>query len=421
MKKLWQKYNYPILVTVIFSIGAFLRLYNFENRLIFGPEQAISLTNSAANLEKFSLLGEFNLQRTTSTGLNLIHGPLFSYFLLPFIILFDYRVLPISFVFPLLNLLTAFILLIASSKLFGKVVGLFSFAFFLFSSLMIYHSMFIWIYNPLPLLGVITLWLTAKLIQNRSSVSIVFWLGLISGIGFSLQYPYLVFAFVIYLLILYLSSKKLISFFVYPLGFILANITRVIFDLRHDFFHLRVLWEFFLDVYVRHTVTASAYYYHYLHLFPLFCLLLAILAAGIYRLNRYFSIVVVAVYAILNLQSSLLNLAKATGMPNDITLKTLESIALVINQDNPPQRFNLVTLWDFDTLARPLRYLLKSYYHKSAQPFENYANVDTIYAFAPLDYDIGHPGVWELKTYMPYVVSRLESPSEKYVLYKLTK
>lgn len=123
----------------------------------------------------------------------------------------------------------------------------------------------------------------------------------------------------------------------------------------------------------------------------------------------------------MNLQSPLLNLTKATGMPAGITLKTLETAAGIMANDNPPDKFNIVTLWDFDTLARPLRYLLKSYYHQNAQPFENYANVDTIYVFAPLDYDINRPGVWELKTYLPYKVTKLDSPSEHYFLYKLTK
>ena len=249
----------------------------------------------------------------------------------------------------------------------------------------------------------------------------VFFLGVVSGIGFSLQYPYLFFAFLIYLFVLLVSSRKIFSLFVYPLGFLLANITRIIFDLRHDFFHLRVLWEFFLDVYVRHTVTAATYDYHYLHLFPVFCLLLALLTAGLARINKLLAIVVLAAYLLLNYQSPLLNFSKSLGMPNDLTLKSLENAAATINQDNPPSKFNVVTLWDFDTVARPMRYLLKYYYHHEAQPFENYSDVTVIYAFAPKDYDINQPKVWELKTFLLYKVSELKSPSDQYLLYKLTK
>ena len=47
----------------------------------------------------------------------------------------------------------------------------------------------------------------------------------------------------------------------------------------------------------------------------------------------------------------------------------------------PLSRFNVVTLWDFDTVARPMRYLLKYYYHLNSQPFENYTAILLIQTF----------------------------------------
>ena len=55
-----MKKYYSILIILLFVAGAFFRLYNLPDRLIFGPEQGISLLTSAANLEKFSLLGEIS-------------------------------------------------------------------------------------------------------------------------------------------------------------------------------------------------------------------------------------------------------------------------------------------------------------------------------------------------------------------------
>lgn len=397
--------KYKLLILGMFIIGAFLRLYNFEDRLVFGPEQAISLMTSAANLKKFSLLGEYNLQRTTSTGLNLIHGPLFSYFLLPFIVAFNYRVLPISLIFPILNLLTALALFVVTSKLFGKLIAALSLFYFLFSSLMIYHSLFIWIYNPIPLLGVLTVWFF--------SAPSAFWLGVISGIGFSLQYPYLFFALLTLGLICYLSARKAISIFLFSSGFLLANFTRIIFDFRHEFFHLKVLWQFFLDVYIRHSVAAPTYYYHYLQLFPVFCILIALLTAGLYRTNKYFALMALALYLFVNL--------KSPSMPARLTLRTLETAADLIAKDNPPAKFNLVTLWDFDTRANPLRYLLKYYYHLTPAGYENYKDVDTLYAFAPENYDIMNPHVWELTVFHPYQVTDLKINAPGYRLYKLSQ
>ena len=405
--------KFKLLILGMFVIGAFLRLYNFENRLVFGPEQAISLMNSAANLEKFSLLGEYNLQRTTSTGLNLIHGPLFSYFLLPFIVVFNYRVFPISLVFPILNLLTALALFMVTSKLFGKLIAALSLSYFLFSSLMIYHSLFIWIYNPIPLLGVLTVWFF-----SRPST---FWLGVVSGIGFSLQYPYLFFALFTLGLICYLSARKARSILVFSFGFLLANFTKVIFDFRHEFFHLKVFWQFFLDVYVRHSVTAPTYYYHYLQLFPIFCIIIAFLTVGLYKINKFVALLALVLYLFVNLKLPLLNLKKPVGMPAGITLRTLENAANFIAKDNPPAKFNLVTLWDFDTRANPLRYLMKYYYQLTPAGYENYNDVDILYAFAPENYDIVNPHVWELTVFHPYQVTDLKINASGYRLYKLSQ
>ncbi len=416
-----MKKFYSSLIILLLVAGAFLRFYNFENRLIFGPEQGISLLTSAENLTKFSLLGEYNLQRATSTGHNLIHGPLFSYFLLPFIILFNFRVLPVSLVFPFLNLITALVLFVISKKLFGKLVAALTLFFFLFSSLMIYHSLFIWIYHPLILLCTLSIWFIAKLSESPTKAASAFWLGLISGIGFSLQYPFLIYGAFLFFLVLLLSKKHLAATFLFISGFFLANITRIIFDLRHDFYHLRTLWQFFLDVYIDKTISGAVYPYHYLHLFPLFCLLLALLSVGLYNIKKPLVLIPIIIYLYLNLASPMLNLKKSLGMPEGITLASLETAASTIAADQPPARYNVATLWDFDTVARPMRYLLKYYYDLPAQPFENYASIDALYVFAPEDRDIKKPQVWELNTFKPYQVTTLVSPSVKYRLYKLTK
>ena len=416
-----MKRFYNLLIILLFALGAFLRLYNFPSRVIFGPEQGISLLTATANLEKFSLLGEYNLQRATSTGHNLIHGPLFSYFLLPSILICNFRVLPISLIFPGLNLLTALVLFLVTKNLFGRSVAALTIFFFLGSSLMIYHSLFIWIYHPLILLGTLAIWFMAALKRAPHRPAPVFWLGLISGVGFSLQYPFLVFAAFLFFLVFLISKKRLVSLVLFPFGFFLANITRVVFDLRHDFYHLRTLWQFFVDVYINHTVSGQTYDYSYLHLFPYFCLLLALLSVGLYNLKKPLIILPILAFLYLNLTSPLLSLNRPLGMPEGLTLGSLEAAAETIAADQPPKRFNIATLWDFDTLARPMRYLLRYYYGLTPAGFADYGNVDALYVFAPVDRDINNPKVWELNTFKPYRVTVLTSPSARYRLYKLTK
>ena len=416
-----NKYSYIAFVICLFTIGAFLRLYHFPDRLTFGPEQGMSLSTAADNLNKFSLLGETNFQRATSQNHIPFHGAYYSYLLIPLLLLFNFRVLPITFIFALFNLFTGLILFQVTRKLFGKTIALFSLVYFTFSAVMIHHSLFAWILNPLPLLGILTLWFLSRVIANRKRVLPSFWLGVIAGFGFGLQMLFLPFSFAVFLLLLIFSKKKLLTVIAFVAGGLVGDLPMVIFDLRHDFYHLGTLWQYFLDVYVTHSVSGFTDYYHFLHLFPYLFLALAFITTLLYKIYKPLAIIPILIFIQINLSSSMFSLVRSTGMPPGITLATLELAAKTIAQDNPPTKFNIATLWDFDTVARPMRYLLQ-YNHKLVpQDFANYADLDALYVFAPDSYDLKDPKVWELRTFLPYKIKPLNSPTDGYRLYKLTK
>jgi len=415
-----MKRFYNLLIIFLFAVGAFLRLYNFENRLIFGPEQSISLLTAAGNLTKFSLLGEVNVQRATSTGLNPFHGAYFNYLLIPALLLFNFRPLPISYVFAFLNLATALVFFFVVKKIFGKTNALFTIFYFLLSAKMIHHSLFIWNLNLLPLLGVLTLSLLYVQSKNRLKLSPPFWLGLIAGFGFGLQYLYLPFIFLTLFLTVWLSKRKLPALAVFFAGGILGNLSMVIFDLRHDFYHLRTLWQYATDV-LAGRISGGIHYYDFMYLLPYLFIVYAFATHLLLKIFKPLCLLPMLLFLSINLSSPLFNLYRSTGMAPGLTLAKLEQAAATIAADQPPEKFNVATLWDFDTRAHPFRYLLKYYYKYTPQPYENYADIDALYVFAPADYDINRPAVWELKTYLPYQVKELPSPTSGYRLYKLTK
>ncbi len=417
---MFRKHGYLFLLILLFAVGAFLRLYNFENRLIFGPEQGMSFITSAENLDKFSLLGETNWIRSTSSGHIPFHGAFYSYFILPLLVLFKFKVLPVTVAFVFLNLITALVFFIVTKRIFGKIIGIFSLFFFLFSDVMIHHSLFAWIVNPSILLGALTLWFVYKLIRNRKSLSPMLWIGVLSGLGFGFQSFYLLFAGLLFLLILFLSKKKVLSVPIFLIGVILGSLPTVIFDLRHDFYHVRTFWQFFLDVLAGQSSGTSSYY-NFLFLYPYLFLIYAFITKAIYKFYKPLTIIPIALFLYVSFTSPLFNLNKSTGMVQGITLKVLETAALEIAYDNPPEKFNIVTLWDFDTRAHTLRFLLTYNHNKKPQPVEEYKNLDAIYAFAPENYEVINPEVWELQSFLPYKISELRSPSAGFRLYKLTK
>jgi len=420
LKKISRVHGYLILIIVLFTVGTFLRLYNFQNRLIFGPEQAISLITASSYLDKFSLLGEVNLQRTTSTGLNPFHGAYFNYFLVPFIILFKFNPLPITYFFLFLNLFTAYLFFRVSNKLFGKLIAVFALIYFLFSSKMIHHSLFIWNLNFLPLLGILVLWIFANLYKNRQKIIYPFWLGVIGGIGFGLQYLFLPFIIFIFALSVLLSKKKIQSIIAFVVGIIIGGLSMVIFDLRHDFYYTRTLWQYFIDS-INNKVNGGIHYYDFMYLLPYLFLIYAAVTTVLYKIWKPLCLIPLVIFVFINLNSPQINYQNSTGVAPGITLKVLESASAIIAADNPPQKYNVVTLWDFDTRAHTLRYFLTNYYKRSPQGVEEYKNIDVLYAFAPEDYNIDIPNVYELNQFFPYKITELSSNTAGYRLYKLTK
>ncbi len=412
--------SFLILIIVLFAIGAFLRLYNFENRLIFGPEQAISLLTSASYLEKPSLLGEVNLQRATSTGLNPYHGAYFNYLLVPLIVIFKYNPLPITYVFAFLNLFTALLFFFVTKKIFGKVTAVFALIYFLFSSKMIHHSLFIWNLNFLPLLGVLVLWIFINLYKKRQKIIYPFWLGVIGGVGFGLQYLFFPFILLIFILSILFSKKKIQAVSVFFIGIIFGALTMVIFDLRHDFYYTRTLWLYLLDV-INHRVVGGIHYYDFMYLIPYLFLFYAGVTTLLYKIRKPLCIIPLVAFILVNMNSPLINFNSSTGIVPGINLPVLESASSIISKANPPSRFNVATLWDFDTQAHQLRYLLTYIYNKKPQPVDEYTNIDALYAFAPETYDIKNPKVYELMSYYPYKISEMGLTVPNFRLYKLTK
>ncbi len=376
---------------------------------------------SAGNLSKFSLLGETNLQRATSDSHIPFHGAYYSYFILPILLIFNFQVLPTSLFFVFLNLFTAYILLIVVQKLFGRPLALLSLFFFMLSPIMIHHSLFAWILNPLPLLGILTLWYMTKLVKNPSVLIPVFLVGLLSGIGFGLQNLYLLFGLFLYLLILLLAKRKVLVSIVFLLGAIVGNLPMVIFDIRHDFYHVRTMWQYFQDVYITHTVSGFTDYYHFLYLFPYLFIFYAIISLIFYRIYKPLIFIPMVIYLLVSFSSSMVNFKSSTGMPPGITLASLEDASIIIAKDNPPAKFNVATLWDFDTRAHPLRYLLEYNHQLKPQPVEVYKDIDALYVFAPESNDIENPKVWELQVFLPYQVIDLNIDNPGYKLYKLIK
>ena len=406
------------LVLILFLAATLIRFYHFPDRITFGPEQAMSLLISADYLDKPSLLGQPYFRVTTS-GHQLFTAPFFNYALVPLLLLFRFNPLPVTAFFSLLNLFTAAILYRFASRHLPWLAAFLATLIFLFNSRMIFHSLFIWILNFLPLLGLLNFYFLYRFFISRFP-KFAFGVGFVAGLAFGIEYFYLFTAAVIFTLLIYSSRTRLKTALVFAAGGSAASLPLTLFDLRHDFYHTRTLWQYFLDT-LSNSRQSFITYYHFLNFWPIFVLLGGFILYRMFqKKHTLLSLILLAAYFYSNLFSSHVSFSGAVGMPPGLTLAKLEEASAAISAD-APDRFNVASLLDFNTRAHPLRYFLRFYYHRQAEAFDNYSSLSALYVLADSDTDINLPTNYELRSFYPYRVTILDHLDDRYLVYKLTK
>jgi len=398
------------IIVAVFAIAVGVRFFNYQNRIIFGPEQAMSLLISGQMLEKPSLLGQPYF-RTTSRGHQLFTAPFFNYSLVPLMLLFKYRPMPITVFFTLLNLLTGLTLYHLTKKVFNFWTALFSSILFLFSSFMVGHSLFIWSLNWLPLLGLLVLFGLYRFYQTRSTQYSLY-LGFLSGLILGLEYFYLLTLILVVGILLYYSKSKIKNAFYYLLGSIFAGMPMILFDLKHYFYHTRSVWQYFMDT-LANPGQGHITYYHFLHFWPLLAILGGNILTRLWSKKRFLPVVtIIFLYMFLNLDLQ-------PKLPAGVSLADWESAASVI-ADQRPENFNVASLLDFDTRAHQLRYFLKYYFHLEPEVYDNYNRISALYVLAPEEANLS-PVNYELNSFYPYKVQKLSTNESGYSVYKLIK
>jgi hypothetical protein len=410
--KLFNSKVVSLSVIVIFAVV--IRFYNFPERITFWSEQARSLIVAADYLEKPSLLGQ-EYFRVSSFGHKIFSGALFNYSLIPLILLLDYNPIPITGYFAILNIFTGVVLFLVARKIFNHSVAILALVLFLFNSYMIYHSLFIWNYNYLPLVGVVIFYLLWKN-ANKESGGSTFLLGLVSGIGVSLQILFVPIALLILIIGITKSVSKFRYVFLFVVGGLLGNLPMVLFDLRHDFYHFKTILQYFLDT-IKGGSDAGISYYYFLPFWPI----VAIYAGKIIsKLQKPFAFLVLVLYIFLNLNSKIINLIGPTGMPHGLNVNDVDIASQKIATD-ATERFNVASVLDFDKKAYVLRYFVGYKYGREVLADEKYQDIKLLYVLAQKDYNFESSGVWEISAGGDYKISQISEAGTGYVIYKLQK
>ncbi|MFZ3301938.1 MAG: glycosyltransferase family 39 protein [Microgenomates group bacterium] len=231
LKKNW-------LIVVIISLGAFFRLYNIDGYMTFlGDEgrDSIIVRNLLVKADPI-LIGP-----GTSVG-GMYLGPLYYYFMAPFLLLANFSPVGPAVGVALLGVATTYLIYLVGKEWFGNKAGLIAGLFFAISPTVITYSHSSWNPNIMPFFSLLSIYSIWK-VWSKKQYS---WL-IVAAISFAFvcQSHYLGVLIAPVLFIFWLLSKvpkkiTLISVLIYL--FLMSPL--LAFDIRHDWMNSRALYKF---------------------------------------------------------------------------------------------------------------------------------------------------------------------------------
>ncbi len=217
---------------VILLLGAYLRLYRISEYMTFlGDEGRDMLVIKRMIVDHtFTLLGP-----TASVG-GFFLGPIYYYFMLPFVWASGLNPAGAAVMVALFGIATMYVVYRLGRDLFDEWVGLTAAILYCFSPIVIAYSRSSWNPNLVPFFSsllVLLLWHSVA----KNNPKLLFWIGVVLGIGLQLHYLFLfLFPVVGVWYLMYGRSKTWFTYYVLGgLGFIIGYGPFLAFELRHGF------------------------------------------------------------------------------------------------------------------------------------------------------------------------------------------
>jgi len=247
-----QLLNPKALLILILIFAAFLRLYKIADYMTFLGDEGRDV------LIAYNILhGHLTLLGPTSSVGGFFLGPIYYYFMAPFLLLFNYNPVGPAVMVALFGIATVWLLYKFCSELFNSKIGLIAAFFYTISPLVISYSRSSWNPNPLPFFSLLTLFSLYKGVEKKS-LKLIFVSGILFGVCLQLHYLALFLGVIIFFYILFLQislkTTKIISvilslirqYFTFFLGFVIGWSPFLAFEVRHGFPDFRSMINFVL-------------------------------------------------------------------------------------------------------------------------------------------------------------------------------
>lgn len=247
--ELLRKHKITILVVLILLLAAFLRLYRIGDYMTFLGDEGRDL------LEVRKILrGDLVFLGPRSSAADFYYGPIYFYFITPFLLLANYDPVGPAIFIALLGIGTVYLVYYVGEKLFNQATGLFAAALYAVSPLVISYSRSSWNPNPLPFVSLLSLYVVYHAVQ-RNSWRLFFLTGLLLGIAIQLQYLAIFLGFIVFLFILigfFLVQKRwhvlllLKQYVTVAGGFLVGWSPFLAFEIKNGFPNLNTIYSYML-------------------------------------------------------------------------------------------------------------------------------------------------------------------------------
>lgn len=231
------------LLLVILLIGAFFRLYKINQYMTFlGDEGRDMLVVKRMIVDhKFTLLGPI-----TSVG-SMYMGPIYYYFMAPFLWLWNFNPVGPSIMVALLSVATIFFIYKLGSDFFHPAIGLIASFLYAISPLPITSGRSSWNPNVVPFFSILLIYSLIKVAAQKKQRWIIS-AGLCLGVLLQLHYVTFMFFPIIFFSLLFLRFKIPVRTYVYAgLAFIVSYSPFLLFELRHGFVNSQAVIRFVLN------------------------------------------------------------------------------------------------------------------------------------------------------------------------------
>ena len=241
-----------VLLFAILLMAAFLRLYKISDYMTFlGDEGRDVLVVYNILHGKLTLLGP-----TSSVG-GFFLGPIYYYFMAPFLWIFQYDPVGPAVMVALFGVVTVWLVYTVGSEFFNKQTGFIAAFLYAIAPIIIAYSRSSWNPNLMPFFSLLTMYTLYKAVRQKSMVLFLL-CGILFGIDMQLHYVELFLGVAIAIYILFANSiylknwKKMLletvtNYIVIFIGFLIGFSPFLAFELRHSFPNEKSILSFILS------------------------------------------------------------------------------------------------------------------------------------------------------------------------------